>query len=129
MTVVDPFSPDFVPSGILNKPLPTVSAYVPITGNGLVGIRRWLVAVERFYGVEARAVAHYAGVLGYFVNLKTFRIEVSDRGLAQELGWHRSRLNGHRQRLADDGFLVQRPKRRDEQGGQYVLSTPTSVRL
>jgi hypothetical protein len=94
----------------------------PITGNGMSAIRDWVISVERHFGGQGMATCHYAGLLGYHAHLKTFRVEISDRKLADKIGAHRSRVQGHAQRLVDAGLLVKVPKRPREKGTQYVLS-------
>lgn len=93
-----------------------------ITGNGMAAIRDWVISVERHFGGQSMATCHYAALLGYYANLKTFRVEVSDRALAVEMGCHRSRVQGHGQRLIDAGLLVKVPKKVREHGSPYVLS-------
>jgi len=109
--------------------LPTVVAAKPITGNGLPAIRDWVTAVERHFGGQNLATCHYAALLGYRANLKTFRVESSDRAIAKATGMHRDRLAGHNRRLVDAGFLLKKPRRRGERGTQYVLSIREEVQL
>lgn len=116
------------PFEILYDP-PEVVVGKPITGNGVAAIREWITRVERHFGGQGLATCHYAALLGYWANLKTFRIEISDRKLSDEIGAHRDRLLGHAQRLVDAGFLVKRPKVRRERGTLYLLSTPETVTL
>ncbi|AIJ20882.1 hypothetical protein [Amycolatopsis methanolica] len=108
---------------------PEVIAPLPLTGNGVAAIRDWLVRVERHFGGQGMATCHYAALLGYWANLRTFRVEISDRKLSEAIGAHRDRLTGHAQRLVDAGFLARRPKRARERGTQYVLSVPEAVKL
>lgn len=106
---------------------PEVVVGRPITGDGIVAIRKWAISVERHFGGASRATCHYAALLGYYANLKTFRVAVSDRELAREMGAHRSRVQGHAQRLVDAGLLVKVPKKVREKGTLYVLSEPVTL--
>ena len=120
-TIVDPFDDLYDP--------PEVVVGRAITGDGIKAIREWVYRVEQHFGGQGMATCHYAALIGYHANLKTFRVEISDRQLATATGSHRDRLSGHAQRLVDAGFLVKRPKRARERGTQYVLSTPETVVL
>ncbi|ALE72581.1 hypothetical protein AD006_12345 [Pseudonocardia sp. EC080610-09] len=99
----------------------------PITGNGMAAIRDWIMSVEQHFGGQNMATCHYAALLGYYAHLKTFRVEVSDRALAQNTGGHRSRYNGHAQRLVDAGLLVKVPKKSREKGSPYVLAERVAI--
>ncbi|MFI1240481.1 hypothetical protein [Nocardia salmonicida] len=118
---IDPFENLFEP--------PVIVVPVPISGNGMAAIRQWVVAVERHFGGQGLATCHYATLIGYWANLKTFRVESSDRQLANEIDAHRDRLAGHMQRLVDAGFVMKKPKKQREKGTLYVLSTPEQVQL
>lgn len=119
---------DEVPALDLDE-LPEMVVPRPITGDGLAAIREWVHTVTRHYDpVHDRAVVQYASWIGYHANLKTFRVEVTDQGLAAQLGISRTRLVGHHRRLREDGFLVKVPKRRrNERGTPYVLSWPAAL--
>jgi hypothetical protein len=108
---------------------PELVVGMPITGNGMAAIREWIIKVEQHFGGQGLATCHYAALMGYWANLKTFRLEISDRKLSEVVGAHRDRLTGHAQRLVDAGFLVKRPKRARERGTLYVLSWPQKVTL
>ena len=104
--------------------LPEIVVPKPITGNGIVAIRGWVCAVSQAYDPRRdRALVQYASWIGYYANLKTFRVEITDRDLAEQLGTARTRLSGHHRRLQDDGFLMRTPRKRGETGTPYVLST------
>ena len=94
----------------------------PITGNGMAAIREWVNSVERCFGGQGLATCHYAAVIGYHANLRTFRVEASDREISRQTGIHRDRLSGHAQRLVDAGLLMQVPKKYREKGTPYVLA-------
>ncbi|MET9213632.1 MULTISPECIES: hypothetical protein [unclassified Nocardia] len=119
---------DLDPFADLYEP-PAIVVPVPVTGNGMAATRAWVAAVEQHFGGQGLATCHYAALLGYWANLRTFRVEVSDRQLAREVGAHRDRLTGHAQRLVDAGFLAKIPKRAREKGTSYVLSTPERIEL
>lgn len=104
-------------------PYPEVTGRT-ITGNGMAGIRDWVLAVQCHYGGDRLALCNYASVLGYHANLKTFRVEISDRALAKAMGRHRSRIQGHGKRLVKDGFITKVPKKRGEKGTDLVLALP-----
>lgn len=118
---VDPFEDLLEP--------PEVIVGKPITGNGVSAIREWIADVEHHFGGQGLATCHYAALLGYWSNLKTFRVEITDRQLTMATGSHHGRWTGHAQRLVDAGFLVQRPKKSRERGTRYVLSCPENVQL
>jgi hypothetical protein len=99
----------------------------PITGNGMAAIREWVYSVEREFGGQSLATCHYAALVGYSANLKTFRVEASDREVARQAGLHRSRLKGHAQRLVAAGYLMEVPKKYRETGTRYVLSEPVDL--
>lgn len=120
-TAIDPFEDLYDP--------PELVVGKPITGNGMAAIREWVIKVERHFGGQGMATCHYAALLGYWAHLKTFRVEISDRKLAEVTGAHRDRLTGHAQRLVDAGLLVKQPKRARERGTQYVLAEPQTVVL
>ncbi|MGW3467966.1 hypothetical protein ACWDKQ_05730 [Saccharopolyspora sp. NPDC000995] len=120
-TDIDPFEDPYAP--------PEIVVGKPITGNGIAAIRQWVTKVERHFGGQGLATCHYAALLGYWANLGTFRVEITDRKLADAADIHRDRLTGHAQRLVAAGFLVKWPKRAREKGTQYVLSLPQTVTL
>ncbi|RJO74899.1 hypothetical protein D5S18_15905 [Nocardia panacis] len=120
-TNADPFESLYDP--------PALTFSSPITGNGMAAIRAWVAEIEKHFGGQGLATCHYASLIGYWANLKTFRVEITDRKLVEATESHHGRWTGHAQRLVDAGFLVKLPRKSRERGTAYVLATPRQVPL